>query len=635
MRSAEGAVKILYNYYEQVTFLSRIMKKKYLLPAIAIIVVIGIFIVLRHSKTAGLNIKPEVLNVGNAQVSIAWMSKDPYKGRVFYKPAGSNSLPQSALETLSSSNHHEVKITGLNASTRYVYWVGNSKTHYQFQTQPTFNTPFSFLMVWGNVSKRLMSLMMSEAPEFIVSLSDTDKEGADWFQDARAYVPIYDLIGIDSIFLRSISTQQPEDAFGPWNLDWGGLRMVFFREISGLADKFDTPSVHTFGIITSSEAAKAFKNEKGLNTDNIIQTSLHSIITMHNKQNPARPVAFVGIVGRNSETVEVDGVCYFGIPVTFKDAGAIRIDIDSETASAFFLDEKKEVSLKKPPLKQKRTCEECRRLADKGSYEESVQAYKEFIEANYGHSQIDDAYFAIAQIYDEKLFVFKEALDWYRRLIQDYPDGTLTPLAQQRISYLSLYSDYDFKPLERFERIRKVEFARKQDSIEERDKLLNEIKSLINEYSDSKLAPFMQYWLANQYRHKNDVSRAVDAYLGLRQIYPLSIEAQEVSMEIAETYYEAGRYPEAIEAYKRALSELPALQDTIKAQIRRSIRNIRRAKITFVCWVIWAFISILGVITKAFRIDRIKIISSLIASIVLGVLLFFGAWLIYEQFSSL
>jgi TolA-binding protein len=340
----------------------------------------------------------------------------------------------------------------------------------------------------------------------------------------------------------------------------------------------------------------------------------------------------VFVVGDPNKNTELDGIQYCGIG-TGTTAGAARVDIDVESARAVFVDGNREVELKQPPLKQKRTCEECRRLADKGAYEESIKAYLDFIETHKGNFQIDDAYFAIADIYDSKLFEFKKALEWYRRLSTEYPDGTFTSLARQRINYISAYADHDYQPLARFERIKTVEYARKKDQPLERNKVLEQTKALIKEYPDCNLAPVMQHWLANQYR-LSDPDKAVDAYMTLRKNYHGHSEAQEAMVEIGETYYDAGRYKEAIAAYNEALTELPSLADTIKSQIVRSERNLRRDTIADICWAIITLMLAAGLLKKPHGIDAKKGIRCIAAFAVMFLLLSFGAWLIHEQFNS-
>jgi len=107
-----------------------------------------------------------------------------------------------------------------------------------------------------------------------------------------------------------------------------------------------------------------------------------------------------------------------------------------------------------------------------------------------------------------------------------------------------------------------------------------------------------------------------------------------VMVEIGETYYDAGRYKEAIKAYNEAIGELPALADTIKSQISRSERSIRRDKIAYVCWGISALICGMVFLRKPRRIDMSRVVWSVAVFVLAGVFLSFGAWVIREQFTS-
>jgi len=600
------------------------MRKLCLWLIVLIIAIIGIVIVFTHGNSNALSIKPEVFNISTSQATIAWLSKEKYMGRISYIPAGSEGSPLSATEAFGVSDQHEVVLTGLRASTRYTYWIGNSRSRFQFQTQPAANNPFSFLAVWGDVSDRIVPLMRSESGEFIVSLTPASDQKNDWFSDVRPYVPVYNLLGIDSPFLSAIGDEHQSGPNNLWKLDWGGLRLIFVggvAEPGKIAEMLNAPSAHTIGIITSEVVGVSFG-----------ETKLHSILVGHNKQEPTRPATFVMVIGSGEKNVEIDGVQYFGVD-TAKQTGVVRVDVDVESSRAVFVDENREVALKQPPLKQKRTCEECRRLADKGAYEESVKAYLEFIETHKDSFQIDDAYFAIAEIFDSKLFEFEKALGWYRRLASEYPDGTLTSLASQRIKYISAYSDYNYKPLAQFERFKAVEFARKKDQPAERSRILNEVTSLIKQYPDSNLAPVMQHWLANQYR-LSEPDKAVEAYMMLRKNYRSHSESQEAMVEIGETYYDTGRYKEAIRAYNEAIEELPALADTIKSQIARSQRNIRRDKIAYVCWGIAAIVFATAFIRRPRRIGARSIVCACAAFVIIGAVLSFYGWLIHEQFNS-
>jgi TolA-binding protein len=339
--------------------------------------------------------------------------------------------------------------------------------------------------------------------------------------------------------------------------------------------------------------------------------------------------------------MDVDGVRYLWLPLqgntvsNEKDfSGAARLDVSVEITRAVFLEEVRDVALRKPPLGYKLTCEECRRLADQGAYKESIQAYRTFIQANKGHYQIDDAYFGIAEIFDENLFRFQEALSWYRRLIEEFPESNLTPLAFQRIDFLNTHGDYDFEPLARFERIRKKEYARKRHSRDEREEVLEQVRVILKEFPDASLAPIMQYWLANQYR-QSDPDRAVSAYTSLIEKFPKTPKAREAWLEIGETYFVAGRYSDAKVAYAQALDAAPSRTTVIKEMMARAERNLRRRNIAFACWCMVGLFFVLGLLSGSSRGVWGSLKWSTIAFISLGSILSIGGWLIHEQFSSM
>lgn len=573
--------------------------------------------------------KPKIHDVGTSGVTISWLSREPYKGRVFYKPFAAETAPSSAVEKFDKTRQHEITITGLNPDTLYSYWIGENGKHYRFQTQPPVNTPFSFIVVYGDFSQQVTHLLNAEVPGFFICLNRTI-DAPDPFSGVRAYVPVFGLDGADC-------QPGPVPTGSNWKLDWGGLRLIFIQNLEGLSGFLDTPAPHTFGIVIDARLLAAFISFQKADPDSIRTTKLHVGLAAHNQQHPASPVSFAWILGPGDGAVEVDGIQYLGIPVDkvgpFGRGKAVRVDIDVESARAVFLDEQKEFLLKRPPIKGKRTCHECRRLADKGAYEESINAYKEFIANNLGHYQIDDAYFAIAEIYDEKLFMFAEAAAWYQRLIEEHPSGTLTALAGQRIKYLSQYSDYDFKPLQGFERIRKIDFSRKEGQKEEQLELLKRVEDIIKEYPGCNLSPVMRHWLANRYRQFS-IHEALASYRNLKEKYPNSAEAKEVSLEIGETYYNAGLYKEALENYQKALGELPGKEKAITALINRSKRNIRREVLAVLAWIMVVIFCGLTFLFPPVGLDLRRIGRAVLVFVILGIILLFAAWLIHEQFSS-
>ncbi|MHC4212174.1 MAG: hypothetical protein ACYSWP_02255, partial [Planctomycetota bacterium] len=425
--------------------------RKLVLVLLLIIIVIAVILLLPGGLESEMPLSnPELLNVGTSEVTIGWKTEQPIRAKIEYLPAGSEQTAMRAEQIGPDSLFHEIVIRGLEPGRRYSYRAEGSKSRFQFQTQPLGNNPFSFLVVWGDVRERLMSLMTSEMPEFIINLTEPSG-GSDVFTNVRPYVPVYNLSGLDSPYLRSMKSETIAESSDLWKLDWAGLRLVFVRDLSQLQSLFDNSVAHTFGVVTYPHIVEAFGKKVAADPNEIAKLPLHSILSKHNSIRAAQPVSFVAVVGSVQAGLIVDNIRYFGIPSKSEQTGAIRIDVDVESVAGYFLAQNREIALKQAPLKQRRTCEQCRRLADKGSYEESVKAYQEFIENNQGHFQIDDAYFAIAEIFDEKLFRFEDALVWYLRLVTEYADSTLTPLARQRIKYIERYRDNDYIPLSRFE----------------------------------------------------------------------------------------------------------------------------------------------------------------------------------------
>lgn len=589
---------------------------------IAVLVCLSLFVI-HCSKAPAEEVLPVIQNTGASSVTISWHSREPYVGRIFYKLTGTDAGPSRAVEKFGETREHEIIVTGLKPATHYTYWIGETGKYYRFHTRPPANSPFSFIVAYGEMAKDASRLLDAEVPDFFISLNITPGD-TDPFAGVRAYVPVF---GFDGAAFTGETGK----------LDWGGLRLIFLRNIESLGGQLDTPAPHTFGIMTGEgqpDVPVLFpKADPALLRD----TKLHKTLRAHNRQDPTRPASFVWIIGSKGAPAEVDGIRYLGLPPA-KDTpsgkgNAIRVDVDVESARAVLLGDGTEITLRNPPIQGKRTCHECRRLADKGAYEESIKAYKEFIENNAGHYQIDDAYFAIAEIYDEKLFLFPDAMAWYQRLLTEYPTGTLAALAGQRVRYLSQYADFDFKPLQGFDRIRKVDFSRKEGRADEQLELLSRVEALIDEYPGCNLAPVMQHWLANRYRQFS-IDKALAAFNTLKEKYPASSEAEEVSLEIGETYYNAGLNEEALTAYQIALAKLPAHKKTIEARIKRSKRNIRRVVLAGAAWIALGVLLVLTILLKPIGLDFSRIGFGFRVFIILGIFLLFWSWLIHEQFSS-
>lgn len=550
---------------------------------------------------------PEILDVQTHHATIAWTSLSSGKGIVHYAVTGSEAAPLTAEEQFGESLAHEVVLRGLQPGKSYTYWLGDEQERYVFRTRPPSSSPFSFVFVSGD-SQAAAAALASEVFDFVVCAVAPEAKANDSLESVRSRAPLFYVRGPD-----------PKSR-APWFLDWGGLRLVFAAEGDDVAPLLQSAAPYAFGIIAPSGGTTTQEDD-----------SRHQQLVAYNQQNPHRPVAFVIMAGAPLTASLRDGIRYLGVPS--QGDGVLRVDVDVESIRAVALAGHREFTLREPPLGKQRTCSQCRRLADRGAYEESVAAYKEFISNNQGHFQVDDAIFSIAEIYDDKLFRFDEATRWYHRLLEEYPTGTLTPLARQRVDYLGTYNDFDFIPLQTFERIRKVDFSRKGGQESAQLDLLAEVEALARQYPTCRLAPVMRLWLANRYRQFS-VEKAVAAFQRLRRQFPDAEEARDVSFEIGMTYYQAGRYSEAIEALERAVDESPQKKEVIKSQIVRSYRNIRRDMIAGASWALLAVLFLLALVAKPFGIRLAGIGKMILAFIVLSVVFMFAGYLIHEQFDS-
>jgi tetratricopeptide (TPR) repeat protein len=373
------------------------------------------------------------------------------------------------------------------------------------------------------------------------------------------------------------------------------------------------------------------------NLSTLKDNPLYHKLLAHNAQTSVTPVSFVGIFNSNASLQQLDGISYFGLAQGKSDKAlnsfTLVMNVDVESTSAFFISGNKELMLKEPPLQGKRTCQDCRRLAEKGAYEEGIKAYKQFIDSNKGNYQIDDAYFAIAEIYDSKLFQFPQALEWYNRLVKDFSSSSLVPLANQRINYISNYNDADFKPLAAFERIKTQEFAKAKSSQENQVMVLDMLAEIIAQYPNSKLVPVMQLWIANQYQLIN-VEKAIDVYAKLINQYPDFSKTNEVLIKMGETYYNNSQWDRAYEIYVKAASQYSNLKETIDSQLKRIKRNIFRIQLNYITQAILYLILLVMILLPPRGLKFSGWKKLLVGFIINFTLLFFFSWIYREEFPS-
>ncbi|MBI4701527.1 MAG: tetratricopeptide repeat protein [Deltaproteobacteria bacterium] len=596
------------------------MRKGFAGAGILALALLALALVLsRRPEQAERGARPELVRVGQTQVALAWRTRALSQGSVRYRPGAIDAEALIAAEPPPPVQRHELAIQGLEPGTRYRYWLAGGDLAYHFETQPLSTTPFSFLLVWGDVSSRLASLASSETPGFVLSLTPIPAGDADPYRALRPYLPVYGPSGPSSTVVEQLPSSS-------WALDWGGLRLVLLDDGAELARLVGEGAPHTVGIIAK---------RGGLDPTGAGLPPLSATVERHNRELPSRAVAFVIVPGERGPAVESAGVVYLPVPFAppgKASSGTMRFDVGPESTVARFLDSGEEVTLRRPKLKRWRSCKECRQLADRGAYEQSVRAYQEFIQNNQGHFQVDDAHYAIAEILDEHLFRYEEALGWYKKLADLYPDSTLVPLARQRIQFLTAHADHGFEPLVRFERARKVELARQRASPAGRRRVVEQVAGILAEFPDATLAPEIRYWLANQYRSV-DPDRAVALYRELLAKHPGYGGAEDAWIEIGETYYEARRHKDAIAAWREARVALPARAAGIEMQIDRARRNVRRGILAWAAWIALALVAAAGAVLPPAGLSARACRRATAAFLPLAALTLLGGGLVREQFS--
>ena len=528
------------------------------------------------------------------------------------------------------------RIRGLQPGTRYVYWLGQAESgrRYEFQTAPLGETPCWFLLTWGDVSDSIAALMVSELPEFAVSLTPIAPNAPDPLGPVRPFMPVYDPAGASSPYLRDTSGPAPPIRRTAWSLDWGGLRLaVIAAGGEDAAALLRSTGAHTAGIIYHAPSASGWFAANTLDTEAIKASTLHKAIAAHNAAHSEGKVAFVMRPSDTAGNAMIDGVRYVAISTAA--AGAARVDVAPESSQLVVLtgDEPRSIALKASPLGTTRTCAECRRLANRGAYLKSIEAYKQFIADNEGHYQIDDAYYAIAELLDERLFQFAQALAWYERLIERYPDSALAPMARRRIAYLEAHNDADYAPLARFERIRRVRFARSQHDPAARAACLADAAGILEDYPDCSMAPAILYWLANQHR-LGAPDGAAALYRTLLDRFPDSRLAGRAWLEMGETYYAAGQHARALAVFEEALAAEGANPRELATQMARARRNLRRGHLKLAAWSVMAVIGLGALLVRPVGMvcGGLRRAAGAFAAIALALL--GGGWLIREQFAS-
>lgn len=544
---------------------------------------------------------PELIEASQNQLIIAWEGE---ARDIEYWPLGKTDAVSLASDE-ADTRAHEVRIGGLTPGAQYSYRIRGEKEAYNVQTEPLASSSVSFMLFDGVSQNELLRQLVSDSPGFVVSLSPLTRSS---FDGLRPFVTVYDPVGNTAAYLR----RQPNfEKNAGYRIEWGGLVLAISDDPVYLQKQIDSlSSGYTLGLLTTEKSADALDFgplQKLLSA----ASTVPGFVLLHDsdKKKEGSGVRFVGVAAPHTQ---------------------YNVLVDPEFASLTEIPSGLQTDLRPAPVSTKRTCAECRKLANKGAYRESVAAYIAFIESNREHHLVDDAYFEVANIYDENLFDFRQAMAWYDDLAQRYPNSSLTPFAKERLKYLRGFEPADLPALAEFEKIRRVSYLAADESTQ--DALIEQVLRQSEEEPNAALSPVMLYWASHQLRQK-DAPRAVAIFRKLAAAYPESEPARDAVYAAAETLYESGDYRAARESYLAALTATPERKSSILAQIERCDRNLRRRVLLWAASIIMLVITGISIsFRRAHRRQQWKKSAAIFVG--MSLLLTTWAWMIREQFPS-
>ncbi|MDD5687981.1 MAG: tetratricopeptide repeat protein [Elusimicrobia bacterium] len=195
---------------------------------------------------------------------------------------------------------------------------------------------------------------------------------------------------------------------------------------------------------------------------------------------------------------------------------------------------------------------ELKRLRD--VYTEIIGKYSNF-------EKIDDVLFKIANVYFFDYFSFIESIKYYEKLLNEYTNSKWIKVAAERLSLIkSAYPDDESA-------LKKYALAEKYFEVQNFDKTIECLKSILATHPNSKLTGMAYYFLGDIFFFKkSDYTIALNYYSQLVEKLPQHRYVGSAQFKIGETYRKLQKYNEAIIAYKKFLENYNDFQYTDYAQ---------------------------------------------------------------------
>lgn len=166
-------------------------------------------------------------------------------------------------------------------------------------------------------------------------------------------------------------------------------------------------------------------------------------------------------------------------------------------------------------------------------YYQSVAAYLKFAQKYADHKKAAQAVYRAAKIQQDILLDIKQAHQNYSMLVDKFPVGNYTLLAQEEIAH-----------------IQKNIFKRYDQAIIEYEKLLDIAPDYPNKYQVKKA-------MAECYSKLNQYEQADIEYMELLEHYPNQAQSQEIFFAIANNAYVGNMPKKAIDFYHKVLEQAP------------------------------------------------------------------------------
>gem|GEM_PF-4528901 len=506
--------------------------------------------------------------IGPFSATLSWNSDTP---QAFVVEYGEGDLLDRRVEEKEKSARHQLTLTGLKPATRYGYRLHKHDRMKYFRTAPGKDGVFDLIVLSGeSPACNDQGLFATALPDIIVNLTPRQCP----MSDKASSVLLKDLAG---------------EAVARFN--YGRYEIVLAADAASLTQALaerppsaEAPLLAVCPVIPEYDAQR----------DEYV---LYVSDRIYRYRDRAQALS-----ERQAAWLEID---------------AFEVALVRGTG----LERTRDVIIAAPP-ETKKSCLFCNRLLEAGRYMESLEWYRAFIRENEERHAVEDAYYSIARILDEKLFNYPQAIAAYNDFMARYPDSRRVILIKYRLAYLAAHADNDYFPLRRFEQAKS---ALVRDNVQP---TVTEVEKLVEAFPQTSVAEEALYWLGH-ILEQSDTARAQAHYQTLIDRFPQSENAAMAAIALGDIHYRDKQYRRAVVAYEKALAVVPPnFHLSVKDKLRKSTRNIGREYMRYASWIIMGAWLLLTIVRRAVPSKRDWLIAFIILAMFacVGGLFFFWTY---------